>query len=183
VSVPLIFFGQKMPSIWNVFEWIKILVSNEIRVWSDYPYDFVVLELGTDKPGDIGEFRRYLHMDIAVLTAVTPEHMQFFENLREVAEEEWSASFFSDQIFANKDLCSIVPENIDHKKILFYGKDFGSVYKIENVIKTDNIFNFSLLFNGNNILDLSYQGLSEVSSILLLWLLLWLTNLNSRLKK
>lgn len=162
VSVPLVFFGEKMPSLWNVFEWIKILIKNEIKVWSEYPYEFVVLELGTDKPGDLREFRKYLHLDMAVLTAVTPEHMEFFENLQNVEEEEWSVNFFAERMLVNRDLCKNIPENIDHKKIVFYGKDFGSVYKIENVVKKDNVFNFSISFEGNKILDLSYSGLSEV---------------------
>lgn len=162
VSVPLVFFGEKMPSLWNVFDWIKIIIKNEIKVWSDYVYDFVVLELGTDKPGDINQFRKYLHLDILVVTATTFEHMQFFKDLDAVVDEEWSASFFSDAVFANRDLCKSIPQGIDHKKVMFYGKDFGSVYKIENVVKTDNVFHFSLSFEGNKILDLSYQGLSEV---------------------
>lgn len=162
LSVPLIFFGQKIPTLWNVFAWIKILFQNEIQIHTDYPFDFVILELGTDGPGQIGEFRKYLHLDIAVITAVAPEHMEFFENIEEVAEEEWSVSYFSDSVFANRDLSPLIPENIDHKKIYFYGKSFGSQYKIENISKRDNIFNFDLSYNGQKMMNISYSGISEV---------------------
>lgn len=161
ISVPLVFFGHKMPELWNIFEWLKIFITNEIQIYFNYPFDLVVVELGTDAPGQISEFRKYLHLDIAVVTAIAPEHMEFFENLQEVAEEEWSVSFFSDLIFANRDLCSIVPDNIDNKKIVFYGKDFAS-YKIENILKNEKGFSFDISHEGKKIISVSYDGLSEV---------------------
>ena len=66
-----------MPELWNIFAWLKIIFQNEIQIYTDYPFDFVVIELGTDKPGQISQFRKYLHLDIAVLTAIAPEHMEF----------------------------------------------------------------------------------------------------------
>ena len=162
VSVPLVFFGQEMPALWNVFAWLKIILQNEIQIYSNYPFDFVVVELGTDAPGQISQFRKYLHLDIAILTAIAPEHMEFFGSIENVADEEWSVSFFSDIIFANKDLCSIVPENIDHKKIIFYGKEFGSVYKIENVLRTKGGFSFDIYFEGEKIMNILHNAFSEV---------------------
>ncbi len=162
VSVPLVFFGHKMPEIWNVFSWIKIIVQNEIQIHSDFPYEIVVVELGTDKPGDISAFRKYIYLDVVVITAITAEHMEFFKTLQNVAEEEWSASHFSDTVIVNRDLCQIVPNNIDHKKIIFYGKDFGSVYKIENISKIKEGFSFNISYQGKKIISLSYPAISEV---------------------
>ncbi|MFH0804265.1 MAG: Mur ligase family protein [Candidatus Zambryskibacteria bacterium] len=162
VSVPLVFFGQEMPSLWNIFSWLKIIFQNEIQIYSRYPFDVVVVELGTDAPGQISQFRKYLHLNVAVLTAVTPEHMEFFSSIENVAEEEWSVSFFSDIVFANKDLCRVVPENIDHRKIVFYGMDFGSAYKIENVLRTKNGFSFDISHKGERIIKVSHNAFSEV---------------------
>jgi UDP-N-acetylmuramoyl-tripeptide--D-alanyl-D-alanine ligase len=162
VSVPLVFFGHKMPSLWNIFLWLKIIFHNEWQIWRKFPFDFVVVELGTDAPGQINQFRKYLHLDVAVLTAIAPEHMEFFGTIEAVSEEEWSVSYFSDIIFTNRDLCPVLPENINHKKIIFYGKDFGSVYKMENILKNKSGFSFGISFEGKKILDLSYPALSEV---------------------
>lgn len=162
ISVPLVFFGHPMPPLWNIFVWFKIIFQNEFQIYFKYPFDIVVIELGTDAPGQISEFRKYLHLDVAVITAVSEEHMEFFENIANVAEEEWSVSFFSDLIFANKDLCRTIPENTDHKKIVFYGKEFGSVYKIENILKIKEGFSFSISFKSKKIIDASYKALSEV---------------------
>lgn len=161
VSVPLVFFGHKMPSLWNIFEWLKIIFLNEFQIWFSFPFDIVVVELGTDGPGQISRFRKYLHLDAAVLTAIAPEHMEFFENLGNVADEEWSVNFFSDKIFANKDLCKIVPENVDHKKIVFYGKEF-SAYKIENILKTKEGFSFDISYNGKRLIKTSANIFSEI---------------------
>lgn len=162
VSVPLVFFGQKMPSIWNIFSWIKIFFQNEWQIWAKFPFDIVVVELGTDAPGQIGQFRSYLHLDIAVITAIAPEHMEFFKNIESIAEEEWSVSFFADIVLANRDLCQIVPENVDHKKIVFYGKDFGSLYKIENVEKREGGLYFEISREGKKIIGAFYPAVSDI---------------------
>lgn len=162
VSVPLVFFGHKMPALWNIWQWLQIILQNEVQIWQKFPFDLVVVELGTDAPGQIGRFRKYLHLDIAVVTAVAPEHMEFFQNLQNVAEEEWSISYFSDLVFANKDLCSITPGDIDHKKVIFYGKEFGSVYKMENILKIKDGFSFDISYEGKKIINLSCSALSEV---------------------
>ena len=162
ISVPLVFFGHKMPPLWNIFLWLKIIFLNEMQIWANYPFDMAVIELGTDAPGQILEFRKYLHLDIAVVTAIAPEHMEFFENLNNVADEEWSVSFFSDIVFANKDLCVIVPSNLNNKKIIYYGKEYGSVYKIENIERLKNGFSFDLSFEGQKFISTSYGAISEV---------------------
>lgn len=163
VSVPLVFFGHDMPSLWNVFSWLAIILQNETAIFSYYPFDFVVLELGTDKPGDIEKFRKYLRLDALVLTAVTSEHMEFFETIGAVADEEWQASFFSDVVFANKDLVRIVPENVDHKKIIFYGKDFGCVYKIENEKRAGYKINAEISYKGGKMIEASVEAASPVA--------------------
>lgn len=106
-SVPLIFFGHDIPSLTNPFAWLKIFVNNFKQTRGDYPYDVVVVELGTDGPNQISEFKKYLHLDLAVVTAVAPEHMEFFADLAAVAKEEISVTSFAGQTIFNSDL---VPE-------------------------------------------------------------------------
>ena len=131
VSVPLVVFGHSMPPLWNVWQWLVIIFKNEYQIYFSYPFELVVLELGTDGPGQISQFRKYLHLDVAVLTAIAPEHMEFFENIKNIANEEWSVQYFSDLVFVNRDLCKILPEDFDHEKIIFYGKESSLEYKPE----------------------------------------------------
>ena len=104
VSVPLIFFGEEMPSLFNPFAWINLFWRNQKQLNQPYKYDYVVVELGSDSPGLITEFKRYLKVEIGVLTSIVPEHMAFFKSLDAVAEEELAVGCFSSLVLANKDL-------------------------------------------------------------------------------
>jgi UDP-N-acetylmuramoyl-tripeptide--D-alanyl-D-alanine ligase len=112
VSVPLIFFGRELPNIYNPFSWLWVFFRNELTITKKYPYHIVVVELGSDAPGQIREFSKYLQADIGVLTAIVPEHMANFANLDAVAAEELDIRNFTTKIFANKDL--IPPEYLGH---------------------------------------------------------------------
>jgi UDP-N-acetylmuramoyl-tripeptide--D-alanyl-D-alanine ligase len=160
VSVPLIFFGHSMPSLWNIFEWIKIIIQNEIQIYSDFPFEMVIIELGTDAPGQILEFRKYLKLDLAVLTAVAPEHMEFFGTIESVAEEEWSVGYFSDKILANRDLCKITGKGLDNKKITYYGTGIGSEYKIIGEKDGESTLNFEIFESGKKIVQGKKSGIS-----------------------
>ena len=104
VSVPLVFFDEPMPSLLNPLAWLGLFLRNRKKL-ENYPYDIVVLELGSDAPGQIGRFESYLALEIGVITAITPEHMAFFDSLDEVAKEELDIGKFSSLVLANKDLC------------------------------------------------------------------------------
>src|SRR5687767_12997068 len=79
IAVPMAMFNIKVPTkLRSPFAWLKVFSQMRKQLKSEYPYDVLVLELGTDLPGDIAYFRKYLQPDIAVVTAVAPEHMEFF---------------------------------------------------------------------------------------------------------
>jgi len=104
VTVPLVFFGEELPSLFNPLAWAKTLARNTKQLRSKYPYDVVVIELGSDGPGQIAGFKKYLKLEIAVVTAITPEHMQNFASLDAVAQEELAVKDFSSLVLINKDL-------------------------------------------------------------------------------
>jgi UDP-N-acetylmuramoyl-tripeptide--D-alanyl-D-alanine ligase len=112
ISVPLIFFGRKLPNIFNPLAWLWVFLLNEAVIAKKYPYNIVVVELGSDAPGQMAEFARYLTADIGVLTAIVPEHMANFADLNAVATEELEIRKFTTKIFANKDL--VPPEYLGH---------------------------------------------------------------------
>jgi UDP-N-acetylmuramoyl-tripeptide--D-alanyl-D-alanine ligase len=102
VTVPLIFFDKSEPGIFNVWAWLKIIVQNEAAIRHPYPYQVVVVELGTDAPGFIQQFA-YLKPELVIITAVTPEHMEYFETLDAVAQEELGALHFAKRALVNID--------------------------------------------------------------------------------
>ena len=44
----------------NPLEWLRQLWYMELKIHRPFGFDVIVLELGTDKPGDIRHFRKYL---------------------------------------------------------------------------------------------------------------------------
>jgi UDP-N-acetylmuramyl pentapeptide synthase len=102
VTVPLVFFGVSEPSLYNVFAWFRALGVSQSEISMPYPYDVVVVELGTDGPGQLADFA-YLKPDLTVVTTVSPEHMQYFVTLDAVAAEELSVFSYSKQVLVNGD--------------------------------------------------------------------------------
>jgi UDP-N-acetylmuramoyl-tripeptide--D-alanyl-D-alanine ligase len=139
VTVPLIFFDETLPGLFNPLAWLALFWRNQKKLKQNYPYEVIVVELGSDGPGQIGQFKRYLDLEIAVVTSITPEHMQFFSSLDEVAKEELSVSKFSSLILANKDLCDDeYLAGVDN--LLTYGvdakADFGPTLDLQASAKT-----------------------------------------------
>ena len=104
VSVPLAILGIDFPgSLHNPFSWFGIFRAARMRIRRPTDVDVIVQELGTDRPGDLAQFGTYLLPDIGLVTAVTPEHMEFFGTIEKVAEEELSISNFSRFVLINRD--------------------------------------------------------------------------------
>jgi UDP-N-acetylmuramoyl-tripeptide--D-alanyl-D-alanine ligase len=130
VTVPLVFFGQELTGLFNPMTWLSVFWRNQKVLGKAYPYDVVVVELGSDGPGQIERFKSFLKLEIGVITAITPEHMAFFDSLDEVAKEELAISQFSSLILANKDLC----EDKYLKQagqVLTYGLGTGADYELD----------------------------------------------------
>jgi UDP-N-acetylmuramoyl-tripeptide--D-alanyl-D-alanine ligase len=104
IGVPCSILGNNFPSnLKNPFGWMFLLTKNQLQLLVSRKVDVLVLELGTDSPGDIAEFS-WLLPDIAIVTAVSPEHMEFFKTLDAVAVEELSIAKFSEKTIVNKQM-------------------------------------------------------------------------------
>lgn len=104
ISVPPALLGVTFPEeVHSVSAWIRVLRAMSIRIKEPKDVDIIVQELGTDKPGDISYFSKYLVPDIAVVTAVSDEHMVNFGSLDEVAKEELSVAAYSKLTVINRD--------------------------------------------------------------------------------
>ena len=55
-------------------------------------YDCVVLELGTNHPGEIANLARIVEPTIGVITNIGPAHLEFLKDLAGVMKEKWSLS-------------------------------------------------------------------------------------------
>lgn len=141
LSVPLIFFGIDMPSLKNPIEWFKVILSMASQSSKSYPYEIVIVEVGTDAPGQIAEFGSYLHPDITVITAISPEHMQNFKNMDAVAEEELSILKYSSKaIMGIDDVAVLHRKHLDNVPVTTYGFEGSDIQitKIGSISETLN---------------------------------------------
>lgn len=127
VTVPLVLFGHQQPSLFNVVAWMRVFWQNQRMLFRPYPYDVVVLELGTDGPGFIKEFA-YLRPDLAVVTAIAPEHMEFFGTLDAVAKEELTVLDWSKRVLINID--DTPKEYLPQRQFLSYGFSGQATYQL-----------------------------------------------------
>lgn len=104
ISAPVAILGIEYPdNVRSIGAWLSVFRAARRRIKDEADVDVVVQEISADHPGDIAQFSRYLHPDIAVITAVSPEHMEFFGSLDAVAKEELSAANFSKMAIINRD--------------------------------------------------------------------------------
>ena len=131
LTVPLIFFDRQEPSIFDILAWVRLLISNFRVIKKPYPFDVVVVELGTDAPGQMRRFR-YLRPDLLILTAIAPEHMENFNDLEAVAKEELSMNAAAKTVLINRDDCEDDYVNgFDH---LSYGLNSASDYGLKGLV-------------------------------------------------
>lgn len=74
----------------NPFAWLHILIRAPLRALTRFNHDYLVLEYGADKPGDIDYLLSIAKPTIAVLTGVAPTHLDRnqFESVEAIFEEK-----------------------------------------------------------------------------------------------
>lgn len=104
ISAPLAILGINFPTnVRGLRAWMEVFKAAKLRVSEPTDVDVIIQELGTDKIGEIPHFGKYLNPDIGVITAVSPEHMEFFHDIDTVAREELAAANFSKLALINRD--------------------------------------------------------------------------------
>jgi UDP-N-acetylmuramoyl-tripeptide--D-alanyl-D-alanine ligase len=133
LTVPLVFFGEQEPAIFNIPAWLRLLRRTQAKSRKEYPYEFVIVELGTDGPGQLQDFE-YLQPDLYVLTAIADEHMEYFKTLDAVAQEELVPVAFASKTLINIDdvAAQYVPEGVSS-----YGFSDKATYQV--AVKDDYI--------------------------------------------
>ncbi len=133
LSAPLAILGIDFPdNIRSLSQWRAVFKAVRERIKQPADVDVVVQELGTDRIGQIPHFGKYLKPDIAVVTAVSAEHMEFFKTLDNVAKEELSAANFSKLALINRDdIDGAYAADITNSNISTYGTNDVAEYRFE----------------------------------------------------
>ena len=92
IGLPLTVLGQ--PNAWhNPLKWLENLFDGLLLVlWRRRYPEWLVLEVGADRPGDIRSLASWLSVDVAVITRLpeVPVHVEFFDSAEQVKEEKAS---------------------------------------------------------------------------------------------
>lgn len=160
VSVPMVFFGRRVPSLMNPIAWFKLFMDNARQIASDYPYDIVVVELGTNRPGQVAAFQKYLQLDYAIITAIVPEHMEYFSDMQAVANEELSVAKYSKKLIYNADLVATHYRQMLQNAIS-YSSDQPADYRLANVSPSATGFECDILHDDEKMLHFNHEALSE----------------------
>src|SRR3989344_4779348 len=90
IGLPLTILG--VPNAWNnPFRWLQNIIDGVfILVFNAQYPEWLVLEVGADRPGDITSLSKWLPVDIAVITLLPemPVHVEFFDSPEAVIEEK-----------------------------------------------------------------------------------------------
>ncbi|MDR1197352.1 MAG: UDP-N-acetylmuramoyl-tripeptide--D-alanyl-D-alanine ligase [Candidatus Nomurabacteria bacterium] len=124
LSVPPALLGVEYPEgkVHSPLAWHKVFKAMRSRIAAPTDVDVIIQELGTDHPGEIPHFGHYLKPDIAVVTSVVPEHMEFFGTVENVAREELSVTAYAAMTFINRDdIDAKFADFIKSERIFTYG--------------------------------------------------------------
>jgi UDP-N-acetylmuramoyl-tripeptide--D-alanyl-D-alanine ligase len=102
--------------------------------------DFVVLEMGTNHPGEIAHLSRMAEPDVAVITNVGAEHLEFFGDLAGVARENAQVVAGmgpTGRVFVNGDDASVVAHVVTGDPGRPHATLFGSHER--NLVRPSNV--------------------------------------------
>lgn len=163
IGVPLTICGLETGGK-SVFRWLARFIEIFWMIVFNVSYpDFLVLEMGADRPGDLKYLLNFVHHKVGVVTTVgeIPVHVEFFENPEKVAEEKKTLVKTLDKegiavLNYDDERVRNMAEGID-AKIITYGLNSKADVKAANYeLKLDgngNIseLNFKLDFKGSSV--------------------------------
>src|SRR5258708_8072626 len=155
-GVPLAIINEESGSK-NIILWLWVLVKAFFKlIISDYP-QILVLEFGTDRPGDIAYLTNLVgRIDAAILTNIGISHLEFFAHPQELAKEKLS-------LIKKLERDTVAILNFDNQKI-YDGKNqtkaevlgYGFVEHANLVISDFQIIDSEGSFGGN--FKIHYRG-------------------------
>ena len=161
IGLPLTILG--LPNVWSSpFGWLEnIIYGVFLLLWNhNYP-EFLILEVGVGKPGDIKKYiSNWLHPDILIYTHFPerPSHIEFFKDMDHLIEEKSSLVGSlkpNGLLILNHDDNRVYSlHNKSKNRTISYGVNDNSTYKILDIFTP---LSFDTIKNGLSF-KFSYDG-------------------------
>lgn len=141
IGIPLTVIG--CPNAWNnPLMWIKNFLDGISLLIQKKPYpEWLVLEVGADRPGDIKKTASWIKPDIAIITRLSkvPAHVEFFESPEAVKTEKGELAHAVSKngtIILNaddEDVMSLKEKIKNRTESYGFGKDATLIASYENI--------------------------------------------------
>ncbi len=166
IGVPLTILG--CDNAWySVSGWLKNIIEGLSLILFRAPYpEWLVLEIGVDRPGDIKRLIKWLKLDVAIITRLPemPVHMEFFSSPAELINEKLSlvkAVGDTGVVILNYDDDKVMRgADRTRAKIITYGWNEGAtvrgsndhlLYREEGEVKIPDGLALKVDYQGNNV--------------------------------
>lgn len=89
IGLPLTIIGLESPGK-NIFGWFRVFVKIlQLLLFTDKNYpEILILEMGIDRPGDMKYLTSIVKVDVAIVTAVSYSHLEYFGSLQNIKKEK-----------------------------------------------------------------------------------------------
>ena len=142
IGLPLSIFGQKVPD-YKIF-WLWVLLRCILEIIFSKRYDFLILEMGADKPGDISYFLDFVKPKISIFTRVTAAHIDSFKTIENIIKEKSKVI----KILKEEDLAIL---NGDDSLILPFAKEAKSKILTYGLSLNNDIYASDIKFSDKGI--------------------------------
>ncbi|KKS78894.1 MAG: UDP-N-acetylmuramoyl-tripeptide-D-alanyl-D-alanine ligase [Parcubacteria group bacterium GW2011_GWD1_42_9] len=136
IGLPLAILGEPDSGYRNLLAWLGILIraiKHLVIKQKDYP-EVLVLEYGVDHPGDMNYLLAIARPEVAVITAISATHLEFFGSVEGVAMEKSKliASLpLQGPAVLNFDFSAVeLIKNKTKAKVIGYGEDRSAVVRL-----------------------------------------------------
>lgn len=136
IGLPLSILGVNFYPSWNPLTWLGIFFKFVKEYFnSSYP-NYLILEYGVDKVGDMDYLLSIAVPNWSVLTGVGVSHLEFFPSLEKLISEKTKlAQATKDLVFINSDNEASANLKLQQLKVITYGLDKKAEYTVSNVKK------------------------------------------------
>lgn len=152
------FYTVKTPKSFNT----PVAISKTILSDLKESTEIFIVEMDAYHPGDIGNLCKIAKPDIAVITAIAPQHLERFGNIRKLALTQFEVASKLKEggtLFLNSlDELTVQTEEKFQANKVFYGGELDK-FKIEKLSQTAGGLNFKLLLDKEAVnIELSLKG-------------------------
>lgn len=173
LGLPMTILGVLSPGR-SIFGWIRLFwKSFYCAFFSEDQFDFMILEMGVDKPGDMDVLLSVVHPDVAIFTGVAPVHLAEgqFRTLKDVYHEKSKLPLAIPEkglIFMNADNEFLRSSGFKSTaKTIWYGTDLGDKLFADTICATRDGISFRVHYGDlANDIFVPILGEHHIASIL-----------------